>query len=157
MKVVTGDLIKMAKDGEFNLIVHGCNCMCTMGKGIALQIKKNFPEAYEADQRSVKGLKSKLGDTSSVWIDDYNLMVVNGYTQYDFRPTYDDDGVVRVDYEAIKKVFRTIGHNCRGLKNFKIGYPKIGAGLAGGDWDIISKIIDKELDGLDHTLVEWDG
>jgi len=30
---------------------------------------------------------------------------------------------------------------------------KIGAGLAKGDWDIISKIIKKELIDEDHTLV----
>jgi len=31
----------------------------------------------------------------------------------------------------------------------------IGAGLAGGDWTVISKIINKELEGEDHTLVMW--
>jgi len=35
----------------------------------------------------------------------------------------------------------------------RIGYPKIGAGLAGGDWERISRIIDEELAGEDHTLV----
>ena len=39
------------------------------------------------------------------------------------------------------------------LKDSRIGYPKIGAGLAGGDWSIIEKIIDEELQGTDHTLV----
>jgi hypothetical protein len=29
----------------------------------------------------------------------------------------------------------------------------IGAGLAGGDWEIISAIINEELYGEDHTLV----
>ena len=29
----------------------------------------------------------------------------------------------------------------------------IGAGLAGGDWSRISAIINKELEGEDHTLV----
>ena len=37
----------------------------------------------------------------------------------------------------------------------KIGYPKIGAGLAGGDWEVIEKIIDAELEGEDHALVEF--
>jgi O-acetyl-ADP-ribose deacetylase (regulator of RNase III) len=32
MKVIKGDLIQLAKDGKFDLIVHGCNCFCTMGK-----------------------------------------------------------------------------------------------------------------------------
>jgi predicted phosphatase len=27
--------------------------------------------------------------------------------------------------------------------------------LAGGDWDIIADIINQELDGEDHTLVEY--
>jgi len=39
----------------------------------------------------------------------------------------------------------------------RIGYPKIGAGLAGGDWDVISRIIDDELMDWDHTVVVFDG
>jgi O-acetyl-ADP-ribose deacetylase (regulator of RNase III) len=37
----------------------------------------------------------------------------------------------------------------------RIGYPRIGAGLARGDWSIISTIIDEELAGEDHTLVDF--
>ena len=37
----------------------------------------------------------------------------------------------------------------------RIGYPKIGAGLAGGDWTLIASIIEEELAGEDHTLVEF--
>jgi hypothetical protein len=36
-----------------------------------------------------------------------------------------------------------------------IGYPKIGAGLAKGDWTIIAQIIQEELAGENHTLVEY--
>ena len=38
----------------------------------------------------------------------------------------------------------------------KIGYPAIGAGLAGGNWEIISGIIDEELKGENHTFVEYE-
>jgi hypothetical protein len=38
----------------------------------------------------------------------------------------------------------------------RIGYPKIGAGLARGDWSVIAPIIDEQLAGEDHTLVEYD-
>jgi hypothetical protein len=31
----------------------------------------------------------------------------------------------------------------------------IGCGLGGGDWNIVSKIIDDELKDLDHTLVVY--
>ena len=37
----------------------------------------------------------------------------------------------------------------------RIGYPMIGAGLAGGDWPTIASIVDGELAGEDHTLVQF--
>ena len=37
----------------------------------------------------------------------------------------------------------------------RIGYSMIGAGLAGGDWNIISVVINEELAGEDHTLVTY--
>jgi O-acetyl-ADP-ribose deacetylase (regulator of RNase III) len=59
---------------------------------------------------------------------------------------------MKADYDAIRSVFKKIKSNFSGKR---IGYPKIGAGLAGGDWDQISKIIDEELIDEDHTLVEF--
>jgi hypothetical protein len=37
----------------------------------------------------------------------------------------------------------------------RIGYPRIGAGLARGDWTRIAGIIDEKLEGEYHTLVEY--
>jgi len=158
MKVVKGDLIKLVKGGHFDVIVQGCNCQNTMGKGIAKQIKAEFPEAYEADCKTISGDKSKLGSFSHADIfreDGTYFVVINAYTQYDYRPTYVDDGISRVNYDAIRQVFKVINFMFKPI-NFRIGYPKIGCGLAGGDWDIVSKIIDEELEGCDHTLVEFD-
>ena len=42
----------------------------------------------------------------------------------------------------------------RNFPGKRIGYPKIGAGLARGYWNVISQIINEELAGEDHTLVE---
>lgn len=61
-----------------------------------------------------------------------------------------DDQIYKLGYEAIEKVFGSIADNFYGKR---IAYPKIGAGLAGGDWEIISSIIDEELEGMDHTVV----
>jgi O-acetyl-ADP-ribose deacetylase (regulator of RNase III) len=44
MKTVVGDLIQLALNGEFDVIIHGCNCQCVMGKGIALSVKKYSPK-----------------------------------------------------------------------------------------------------------------
>ncbi len=49
------DLLTLAQNGILDVIVHGANCQCVMGAGIAAQIKKRFPEAYAADLRTSKG------------------------------------------------------------------------------------------------------
>jgi O-acetyl-ADP-ribose deacetylase (regulator of RNase III) len=37
----------------------------------------------------------------------------------------------------------------------RIGYPALGAGLAGGDWAIIIAIIDEELVSEEQVFVQW--
>jgi O-acetyl-ADP-ribose deacetylase (regulator of RNase III) len=37
----------------------------------------------------------------------------------------------------------------------RMAYPLIGAGLAKGDWKQIERIINEELAGEDHCLVEY--
>jgi len=149
MKIIEGDLIKLALEGEFDLIVHGCNCFCTMGAGIAKKIKEFFPEAYEADLKTEKGSSDKIGSISSVTVTrgNSNITVVNGYTQY--SPI--GNGIL-VDYEAVDSVFKEIKQRFSG---YRIGYPMIGAGLAKGDWQIISELILEQLSGEDHTLVKY--
>lgn len=148
MKTVKGDLIQLALDGKFDVFVHGCNCFCTMGAGIAESIKNQFPDTYVTDLNTVKGEKSKLGTYSSsnyTSSDNHDIIVINAYTQYHWKGNGN-----KVDYKAVESIFSQIKINFSGLR---IGYPLIGAGLGGGDWQIISKIIESELTGEDHTLV----
>ena len=147
MPSIRGDLIKLALAGRFDVIIHGCNCQCQMGAGIAKTIKTLFPEAYAADCETTKGSREKLGSFSSASITrpDANFTVVNAYTQFHWR----GQGV-KVDYDAIRSAMKAIKLRFDGLR---IGYPLIGAGLAGGDWGVISSIIEQELVGQDHTLV----
>ena len=149
MKTVTGDLLQLAMDGEFDVIIHGCNCQCQMGKGIALSIKQQFPEAYAADCLTAKGDEKKLGTFSAAEIirGARPFYVVNAYTQFHWR-----GAGVKADYDAIREVMRAVKSRFSGKR---IGYPKIGAGLAGGDWEIIRPILDEELAGEDHTYVEF--
>ena len=144
MKIVSGDLLQLAVEGAFDVIIHGCNCHCTMGAGIAKAIRDRFPEAWRADQQTESGDRSKLGGFTSAEVkrEGKTFVVVNGYTQFDFS----------VDYDALRSVMAAVQREFSGRR---IGYPKIGAGLGGGDWPTIEAIIDEELAGEDHTLVEF--
>lgn len=144
IKYKTGDLIELAH--TFDVIAHGCNCYHTMGAGIAYYIKEAFPEAYyEADCNTPYGDKNKLGWYSSYSYSD--LTVVNLYTQFSAG------GTRAVDYTAVRKCMKALKNTFSG---YTIGLPKIGAGLGGGDWSVIEKIIEEELDGEDVTVVVFE-
>jgi O-acetyl-ADP-ribose deacetylase (regulator of RNase III) len=149
MEIIQGDLLQFALEGRFDVIVHGCNCQCAMGKGIALSIKQQFPEAYAADLTTTKGDRTKLGTFTHAEVEraGVRFSIVNAYTQFHFRGP---EG--KADYHAIERAFAGIKAKFAGMR---IGYPKIGAGLAKGDWSLIALIIDRELAGEDHTLVEF--
>lgn len=147
MKAVKGNIFDLAEQGEFDVVVHGCNCFCTMGKGVAKEVKTRYPWVYEADLKTHKGDSDKLGTFSEAGVISKTgeFIIVNAYTQFHYW-----GAAVRVDYNALRSCFNKIKTIYSGNR---IAYPKIGAGLAGGDWSIISAIIDEELEGEDHTLV----
>lgn len=152
LKYVTGDLIQLAKNGEFDAIAHGCNCWNNMGSGIALQIKENFPLAWHMDRDTIKGYAQKLGGMSIAtiyWDDGIKFDVLNLYTQFNY-------GIhkTNLDYDALERCFILVNKR---YNNKKIGIPKIGAGLAKGDWSKIAPIIENICSDCDITVVEYEG
>jgi O-acetyl-ADP-ribose deacetylase (regulator of RNase III) len=144
---IKGNLITMAKNGDFEVIVHGQNCIHGWGAGIAKDIARNFPLAKKADLETRHSDKKKMGTYSHATIKldcGKEIIVVNAYTQLKFGQG------VHLNYRALREVMNAINKDFEG-KN--IAYPKIGAGRAGGDWKSIIDIIDDELISVDHTLV----
>ena len=134
---IDGCLIKAFKNGEIESCIHCANCFCTMGSGVAKSIRESFPEAYDADCNTEKGLIDKLG-TFSVARNNLGY-IFNLYAQYDFGPPPKQ----YFNYEAFEKGLALIKKYCE-LNNIKsIGMPhKIGSDRAGGDWYVVSKMID---------------
>jgi len=152
IKYIKGDLIELAKQGEFEVIMHCCNCFNTMGAGIARAIRDNFPEAYLKDQNTIKGDRNKLGTYNSVTIKNFAkpFFVVNLYGQYDFKVSNGPN----INYVSLSNALLQIKKDFTGLK---FGLPRIGAGLAGGSWEVIEKIIQCTLIDEDVTVVNFEG
>lgn len=76
MKVVKGNIFDLAEQGEFDVVVHGCNCFCTMGKGIAKEVKTRYPWVYGADLKTHRGRETFLlkGDTEEDVKEQYFLV-----------------------------------------------------------------------------------
>lgn len=152
LTVVQGDLLELAEQGQFDLVLHGCNCFNTMGGGIARKIADRWPDAYLADQQTVKGDPGKLG--TYTWAVHGTLKIVNGYTQYRMAR---QEGQDVFEYRAFERLLAQVlerwGH-------LRIGLPMIGMGLAGGDPEQIIPMIEAwsqrvSARGGSVTLVEW--
>ena len=147
-EVVSGDIVRLAKSGKFDVVVHGCNCFCTMGAGVARVIKEHFHAAWVADRRTARGARRKLGTLSVAKVfvrGRKELVIVNAYTQY----RYGRSGRF-VDLEALDQCFERIATMFRGKH---ILFPRIGAGYGGGDFEQIKAIIDERLACCHTTLV----
>ncbi len=152
MNFIQGDLLKLAEDGEFDIIVHGCNCFNTMGAGIAKQIRDRYPSAWEQDQQTESGNILKLGNFTSDMIND-KFMIVNAYTQYGMSKVGEDV----FEYTSFALILQKLNH-LYGTKRF--GFPMIGMGLAGGDKDTIISLLDWFSESVNEqggsvTVVEY--
>lgn len=152
-EVIDGDLIRLALEGNFNVITHGCNCFCTMGAGIAPMMDHAFDCGhYKKEGPKYNGDMNKLGTIdfeTRAATDGSPLVIVNSYTQYGFRPR---NGLPALDYDALALCMKKINHL---FPDQIIGLPKIGAGLAGGDWERIKSILKCMLIDMHIKVVNY--
>lgn len=160
-KEIEGDLIQLAKNYEFDVIVQGVNCFCTQKSGLASQMVEAFKtDRFSLEKEIFKGDINKLGQIdychlssqisvggSFINITQKELTIVNAYTQYNIASEANPDPL---DYEALTLCLRKINYKFKGRF---IGLPKIGCGLARGNWEKVKEIIKKELKGCFVTIV----
>ena len=144
VKIVKGDLIRMFLAGHFDMIFHGANCKKTMGAGIAKTIREVFPEAYDADQLDTRPPLSRLGGYSSAKV--ACGKVVNLYTQFYPGANFEYSALI----SALEKLERELKRPTR------VGVPLIGAGIGGGDWDVIKSILENTGENMQITIVEYE-
>ena len=140
MKIVKGDLL----DTKADIIIHGCNCFCTMNSGVAKDLRSKWPGIYIEDLKTARGDRGKLGTYTSYTTNE-GPIIVNAYTQH----RYGTDKQY-LEYSALRRVFSKIHLDFE--DSLTIALPKIGCGLAGGDWKIVQDIIQETLTGRDITI-----
>ena len=155
LKYKVGCLIEAALKGDVDVIAHGCNTFCTMGSGIAKEIKKCIPKMYAEDLKTEKGDRTKLGSYTLAVMNEGKLAGFNLYTQYGYNGRR--MGIRDLNYNALYDSLAAMRdclqrHTDGFMSDYKIGLPKIGAGLAGGDWKIIETMIESVLHDCDVTI-----
>jgi O-acetyl-ADP-ribose deacetylase (regulator of RNase III) len=120
------------------VIAHGVNCSGGFGSGIAKAIATKYPSVRESYLYRFNTRGWKLGEVQILGVGDGSgRYIANCATQQRYGKP--EDGPF-VSYPAVRQVIRDL------VQSNPSGFamPKIGAGLAGGNWDIIAKIIEEE-------------
>lgn len=159
IKEIKGDIFKEIASGKYDVAVHGCNCQKNMGAGLAKSFAENYPQVEIVDQ---KFDKPHMGGFSTTDDPMTGTVLINVYSQYWYGKAFGEKGALKSQtysfdtkqkrYEAIQKAFSILNKHYK-HQHFLI--PQIGAGLAGGDWKVIKKIITTALKDCSITFVYY--
>lgn len=148
---VFGDIF----DSSADAILHQVNCQGVMGAGIAKQVRDKFPDVYQ-DYKELcnghKGRTSELLGTAQVCIKgDRRTDIVNLFAQ----DRYGRNGMRYTNYAALRKCLKYVNDMYVG-KSVAIPY-LMGCGLGGGDWGIVSQIIEDTMKDCEVTIYTYKG
>jgi len=136
-KIMNKTIYKDILSIKSGIVCHQVNCKGIMGKGLALDIKNKYPSVHTAYLNRCISHDSKdlLGHVLLSFIPETSLIIASLFGQ----ENYGSDGKLYTDYKALEKCLEFLARYFSKM-NVYIPY-KIGCGLGGGDWKIVSKII----------------
>jgi O-acetyl-ADP-ribose deacetylase (regulator of RNase III) len=132
VEYIDGDLLQAKED----IISHGVNCRGAFGSGIAGQLRKKYPSVYQSYARKYTDEGWQLGEIQIVETPEGKLFA-NLATQDDYGT-----GLLHADYDAIKTALNTLFVYAYNY-GYSVALPRIGCGLAGGDWNKVRAIIEE--------------
>ena len=130
---IKGDLL----ESDCNVIAHCANAFCTMGSGVAKAIRAKYPEAYLADCMTTRGDRLKMGTVTRTVSQKDGRHIFNLYAQYNYGTE-----TRQVDYEMMYRSLQNLKQGMKTIKDPVLALPRLGSGLAGGDWHVIKAMIE---------------
>jgi O-acetyl-ADP-ribose deacetylase (regulator of RNase III) len=139
---LVGDATRPLTSGN-KIIAHICNDIGGWGKGFVLALSKLSPEperAYRAWYEMRKQNDFALGAVQFVAVSP-EIVIANMIGQHGIRKT---GGIPPIRYDAVETALETVGHKALET-NASVHLPRIGCGLAGGFWDKIEPLIERQI------------
>ena len=143
IELAQGDILR----SEADAIVNTVNCVGVMGRGIALQFKKAFPDNFKAyksvcDHKQLQPGRMFVYDLGRLHNPRY---VINFPTKRHWR------GKSKI--EDIKEGLATLVREIQDRKIQSIAIPPLGCGLGGLDWAQVRTMIESVFANLPETHV----
>lgn len=147
IKIINGNIL----DAKEDYIGHQVNCHGVMGAGLAKQLRNKSKLVFS----SYKSLcdrsdpRELLGTVQVVRVAE-NKYVANIFGQLNYGRSK-----LNTDYDALRKALVQLKTEAEYYdKSIALPYG-IGCGLAGGDWDVVYRLIDEVFEDYDVTLYKF--
>lgn len=138
-----GDLFD-ADDAD--ALAHGCNCAGAMGRGIAVEFRRRWPDMYaEYRRRCREGVLTPGG--IFVWQIGQDRFVYNLGTQAHWRTA--------AKLPDVEAAIRAMVADAAGRGVRRIAMPRIGAGLGRLPWADVEGVLGDALGGSGVTVVVY--
>ncbi|UQN09967.1 Appr-1-p processing protein [Deinococcus sp. QL22] len=142
---IMGDATQLQGEGP-RLLVHICNDIGAWGRGFVMTLSKAYPQPEREFKRWATGQTEQayaLGEVQFVPVSP-TLTVANLVGQHDIARKNNPTAEPPVRYEAIRTGLERVRDEAQSL-GASVHVPRIGAGVAGGDWALIEPMIREEL------------
>lgn len=142
----TGDMFSE----NVEAIVNTVNCVGVMGKGVALEFKRRWPNNYKAykrlcDEKRIKPGKMFVHELSSLLGEDGPRFLINFPTKNHWR------GKSKISY--ITDGLDDFVHQVRRYGIRSVALPPLGCGNGGLDWAEVKPLIESKLADLPEVEV----
>lgn len=116
---------------------HQVNCKGVMGAGIAVEAKKWYPDMFKEYQARCQNFGAdNMGDVQ-FYVSENGTVLANLFAQVEYGR-----GKLQTNYNAFEECVQIV-YEFALRYNLSVGFPyKIGCDLAGGDWNVVRKIIE---------------
>ena len=151
IKYIIGNVTEPQGDG-LKIVAQIVNDLGGMGAGVALAIMKKWPVVRTEYKRwFAAGEGFALGDVQFVEVED-NIIVANMVAQHG----YSTPKTPAIRYDALRACLEKVAVKA-GLLEAAIHAPRFGAGLAGGRWEEIEKIVEETMIDVETTIYDFRG
>jgi O-acetyl-ADP-ribose deacetylase (regulator of RNase III) len=134
---LTGDATRPTRTPA--IIAHICNNRGGWGAGFSGALSRRWNGAEQVYRQSFRFGNPRLGSSQTVWVTK-SILVVNMIAQNG----YSKPGKPAIDYPALAVCLSDLAAVAKPY-NMPVHMPRIGTGLAGGDWTVIEPLIVAEL------------
>jgi len=149
------------------IVAHVCNDIGAWGRGFVLSLSRKWPEPeavyrrwyQEQDETNINDMsinvRLELGQTVNVIVDktaDNQIFVANMVAQMGIMAK---DGIEPIRYDALHKCLNDVAANARKFPA-TVHMPRIGCGLAGGEWKKVEAIINEVMSDIDVYVYDFE-